>query len=220
MLLAITGGILSNFGYVLKIYGTELPMIDWELGIPLAIGGGILFGIGFLMEKKFKEKELPPVELDINNLGFVESALKKTRRRNLIVGIFLILFALCLVGVQSLPDTKTMGTGGIATLWVLCLICLLLGIWMFFQYAKLSNIRGSEIYHIIMLEPQTITRLDAQIFKSGVGKVGQAINATLFVDKKRLTTLSVSETELELLRQYLLRHNPGLDYKLASQTVR
>lgn len=207
----IAGGILGSFDFVLVIRGHELPTIDWTTGIICALIGLGLFSIGYLIQKKYGNIDAIVDEkptLNMSDLGFVVKALKKTRRRNFNMGIFMSLFGL---GMILLPLQSSEGAGVTIGLAIFGAICLLIGIMSFVQYNKLKNIETSEIYRLIMHTPQQITGLTAQVFRSGFGKVGQAINANIIVGKKTKGVLSITENDLELLRQYLVKHNPGLE---------
>lgn len=215
----IAGGILGSFDYVLVIKGTELPVLDWTEAIVCTLIGVLIFIIGYVLTKKYGDvdtvaEELP--KLDMGDLDFIIKALKKTRRRNFNMGFFLSLFGL---GMILLPLLSDEGAGIKIGLAVFGAICLLIGIVGFLQYNKLKNIETSEIYKLIMHTPQQITSLTAQIFTSGFGKVGQSINANIIVGKKTKGVLSITENDLELLRQYLVKHNPGVEFnKTVQQT--
>lgn len=217
--LGLAGAIVGSFDYVMVFKGQELPQIDWPTGLICAGIGIVFFGIGWMLTKKYGDIDAEaPVQatLDMNNLGFIHAALKKTRKRNLIMGIFLGLFGLAMV---ILPIQLDEGTGVTIGLMIFGALCLLIAILMFSKYNELRNIETSKIYKLIMHTPQQITALDLVFFKSGFGKVGQAINATIIVDKKMKGVLSITETDAELLNQYLLKHNPNLEVTRKVQTA-
>jgi hypothetical protein len=206
----IVGGILGSFDFVLVMRGIELPLLAPFGAIACVTIGLILFLLGHVLTKKFGDIDVIPTENPILNMGdlsFIVKSLKKTKRRNLMMGIFLSLFGLSMILLGLLSNE---GKGVTIGLSIFGTICLLIGMFSFSQYAKLINIESSEIYQLIMFTPQKITGLTGQIFRSGFGKVGQAVNASIIVDKKTKCILSVSENDLELLRQYLLKHNPNL----------
>ena len=213
----IAGGILGSFDFVLVMRGIELPLLDPIGAIACVVIGLILFLLGHVLTKKFGDIDVIPTENPILNMGdlsFIVQSLKKTKRRNLMMGIFLSLFGLSMILLGLLSNE---GKGVTIGLSIFGTICLLIGMFSFSQYAKLINIESSEIYQLIMFTPQTITGLTGQIFRSGFGKVGQAVNASIIVDKKTKCILSVSENDLELLRQYLLKHNPNLIFDKSTQ---
>lgn len=217
--LGIAGAIVGSFDYVMVFKGQELPQIDWPTGLICAGIGIVFFGIGWMLTKKYGDIDAEVLDtptLDMNNLGFINAALKKTRKRNLIMGIFLGLFGLVLI-IVALQMNDSMGV----TIGALIFggLCLLIGFLGFAKYNELRNIETSKIYKLIMHTPQQITGLDLVFFKSGFGKVGQAINATIIVDKKMKGVLSVTETDAELLCQYLLKHNPNLKVDRKVQTA-
>lgn len=213
----IVGGILGSFDFVLVMRGIELPLLDPIGAIACVVIGLILFLLGQVLTKKFGDIDVIPTENPILNMGdlsFIVQSLKKTKRRNLTMGIFLSLFGLSMILLGLLSNE---GTGVTIGLSIFGTICLLIGMFSFSQYAKLINIESSEIYQLIMFTPQKITGLTGQIFRSGFGKVGQAVNASIIIDKKTKCVLSVSENDLELLRQYLLKHNPNLIFNKSTQ---
>ena len=122
---------------------------------------------------------------------------------------------MCLFGIPLLifPAQMGEGSGMIIGMGIFGAICVLIGIFSFVQFNKLINIEQSEIYRLIMNTPQKITGLTVLMVTSGFGKVGQAFNATIIVDKKNKCVLSITETDLELLRQYLVKHNPNLEFE-------
>lgn len=206
----IVGGILGSFDFVLVMRGIELPLLDPFGAVACVTIGLILFLLGHVLTKKFGDIDVIPTENPILNMGdlsFIVKSLKKTKRRNLMMGIFLSLFGLSMILLGLLSNE---GKGVTIGLSIFGTICLLIGMFSFSQYAKLINIESSEIYQLIMFTPQKITGLTGQIFRSGFGKVGQAVNASIIVDKKTKCILTVSENDIELLRQYLLKHNPNL----------
>ena len=216
----LLGGILGMIDYVVVISGAELPKMDWAMAGIGMTAGAILYGLGYLMTKKFgdidTETTTESPKLDMKDLGFIVNALKKTRRRGILMGFFFSIFGLFMI---ILPVTMNETTGIIIGLGIFGALCLLIGVFGFVQFSKLKNIEMSEIYRLIMFTPQKITGLTAQIVKSGYGKIGQAINANIIVDKKNIAALSISENDLELLKQYLLKHNPNLVFETKVQTA-
>ena len=215
----IVGGILGSFDFVLVMRGIELPLLDPFGAVACVTIGLILFLLGHVLTKKFGDIDVIPTENPILNMGdlsFIVKSLKKTKRRNLMMGIFLSLFGLSMILLGLLSNE---GKGVTIGLSIFGTICLLIGMFSFSQYAKLINIESSEIYQLIMFTPQKITGLTGQIFRSGFGKVGQAVNASIIVDKKTKCILTVSENDIELLRQYLLKHNPNLIFAASNATL-
>lgn len=213
----IVGGILGTFDFVLVMRGIELPLLDPIGAIACVVIGLIIFILGHVLTKKFGDIDVISTEnptLNMGDLSFIVQSLKKTKRRNLIMGIFLSLFGLSMILLGLLSNE---GKGVTIGLSIFGTICLLIGMFSFAQYGKLINIESSEIYQLIMFTPQKITGLTGQIFRSGFGKVGQAVNASIIIDKKTKCVLSVSENDLELLRQYLLKHNPNLIFDKSTQ---
>lgn len=201
---AVAGKIADHFGYVLKVRGQGMPPVDWAMAGILVVLGAILYAIGFFLDRK-PEAESEPVRLDMTDLSFIEKAIKKTRNRSLWVGIFIVAFG---VFMMVLPSLDTESTPGVAIgVGIFGGICILIGGFILYQYLKLRNVRESEVYKKIMLEPQTITRFQTVVVQSQAGKSFNSTNVTLFVGTKKLTTLGVSDTDLELLKQYLLKHN-------------
>ena len=217
LFISIVGFILGCFDYVLVIKGAELPLVDGVMAIVLGVVGLAFFVGGHFMLKRAEKKDTTTTapQLDINNLEFIPKAIAKTRKRNMIVGIFLALFGVLIALVPFADDE--LGMGGIIGLGIFGALCFALGAFMLYKASKLINVEETDIYKTIMFEPKTITALHGQIFRSNVTKYGQAINATIFVGTKKLAILTVTETDLELFRQYLLKHNPGLDYKVDEQ---
>lgn len=204
---AIAGKIADHFGYVLKLRGQGLPPVDWAMaGFFLALGA-VFYAIGFFLDRK-PEPETEPVRLDMTDLSFIEKAIKKTRNRSLWVGVFMVAFGAFMLALPSLDAESTLGVA--IGLGIFGGICILIGGFMCYQYLKLRNIKESEIYKKIMLEPQTITRFQTVVVQSQAGRSFNATNVTLFVGTKKLTTLGLSDTDLELLKQYLLKHNSNL----------
>ncbi|MES2554641.1 MAG: hypothetical protein V4604_00745 [Bacteroidota bacterium] len=204
---AIAGKIADHFGYVLKVSGQGLPPVDWAMAAFFLTLGAILYAIGFFLDRK-PEAEAEPVRLDMTDLSFIEKAIKKTRNRSLWIGVFIAAFGALMLALPSLDTESTPGAA--IGLGIFGGICILIGGFMFFQYLKLRNIKESEVYKKIMLEPQTITRFQTVVVQSQAGKSFNSTNVTLFVGTKRLTTLGVSDTDLELLKQYLLKHNKDI----------
>ena len=207
---AIIGRMLAAFDYALVINNASLPLVDNAVAISLLVVGIIFYLTGSLMVKKFGDLDAPqaiPPTLDMADPGFVFNALKKTRRRNMVMAIFMGIFGLFMI---ILPLTLNEGTGVIIGLTIFGVLCLVIAGFGFSQFSKLRNIETSEIYRLIMHSPQQITGLNVQIFQGGIGKLGQSINAAILVDKKQKCVLQVNETELGLLTQYLLKQNPKL----------
>ena len=213
VLYSILGFIAGLFDYVLVLKGSELPLIDGAIAIVLVVVGAALFALGHFMLKRAERKEpegqhIP--QLDVNNLGFIESAIKRTRRRNFIFGFLLVIVGGFMGMIPFLDPEASPTSGGSIFIYVLVSLMVVMGIWMLEKAMKLLNIQDSDVYKTIMLEPKTITGLSAQIIRNQYTKHGTQINATLKVQDKKLAILSVSENELELLRQYLTKHNPQL----------
>ncbi len=222
VLVAIAGFIAGLSNYVLVIHGSELPLVDGGMAIFLGVLGAILFVAGHFMLKR-AEKNNPdavaPPQLDINNLQFIEKAIKRTRRRNYIIGISLLVFGGLMMCVPFLDPEADPSSGGSIFILCLCGLMIVLGGFMIFKAMQLNNIQESAIYKTIMLEPKTITGLDGLIIRNAYTKHGNQINANLFISTKKIAVLSVNETELELLRQYLMKHNPQLQYSVKEQVA-
>ncbi|HET6991737.1 MAG TPA: hypothetical protein VFJ43_10455, partial [Bacteroidia bacterium] len=97
--------------------------------------------------------------------------------------------------------------------YVLAAICLLIGFMAFMQFYKNRNIEDAPMYKLLMMEPQTVTGINAQSVTSKYGAGIKFINATLFVSNKQAGVLSVNENELELLKQYIEKHNSNLAFE-------
>ena len=161
----IVGGILGSFDFVLVMRGIELPLLDTFGAVACVTIGLILFLLGHVLTKKFGDIDVIPTENPILNMGdlsFIVKSLKKTKRRNLMMGIFLSLFGLSMILLGLLSNE---GKGVTIGLSIFGTICLLIGMFSFSQYAKLINIESSEIYQLIMFTPQKITGLTGQIFR-------------------------------------------------------
>jgi hypothetical protein len=206
---AAVGAIAAAFGYILIVNNQNMPLIDGSLALILIGIGAVLFIVGFVLQGK-ESGEAPPVVLDMGNLGFIENAIKKTRNRALFVGLFIGLFGVGMIGLLFLPEEDGVGTGGKIGLLIFGLLCILMGAFMVNQYSKLRNIKASVPYRVLMTQPQTITKYRTTVVESKAGKSFQAINLGLFVGEKALIALAVTETELELLIQYLKKHNPAI----------
>lgn len=204
---AVAGKIADHFGYVLKVSGQGMPPVDWAMAGFLAVLGIIFYAIGFFLDRK-PETEPEAVTLDMTDLGFVEKTIRKTRNRSLWVGVFIVAFGAFMLVLPSLDTESTLGVA--IGLGIFGGICILIGGFMCYQYLKLRNIKESEIYKKIMIEPQTITRFQTMVIQSQAGRSFHSNNVTLYVGQKKLTTLTVSDTNLELLKQYLLKHNPNI----------
>jgi hypothetical protein len=223
ILVAVLGFIAGLFDYVLTYNGTALPLVDGGMAIGLGVAGIILFLVGHLLLKRAEKsnpESITSPQLDINNLEFIEKAIKRTRRRNYIVGICLLVFGGLMICIPWLDPEADPSSGGSIFIIALCALMIGLGAFMIFKATKLNNIQESTIYKTIMLEPKTITGLDAQIIRSAYTKHGNQINASLFISTKKIAVLNVNEAELELLHQYLQRHNPQLQYTQKEQMVR
>lgn len=218
LFIALVGFILGLFDYVLVISGSELPLVDGAMALGLGIAGALFYAGGHFLLKR-QEKNAPDVipQLDINNLEFVTKAIKRTRRRNFIIGISLVIFAGLFIVIPFADPEADPSSGGSIFIFALAGLMVLLGFVMIAKAMKLSNIQDSDVYKTITLEPKTITALTVQIIRNGYTKYGNAINATVKVDSKKLAVLNVSESELELLRQYLVKHNPNLMYDVKEQ---
>lgn len=222
ILIGVVGFILGLFDYVLVLQGSEMPLVDGAMAVILGVVGAIMFAGGWFLEKRAEKKdpENRAPQLDINDLQFIEKAIKRTRTRNYIIGICLLVFGGLMACVPWLDPEADPSSGGSIFIICLCALMVTLGGLMIFKAMKLNNIQESDIYKKIMLEPKTITGLDAQIIRNQYTKHGTQINAGLFISTKKIAVLNVNETELELLRQYLLKHNPNLTYNVSEQQVR
>src|SRR5688572_4799213 len=83
MLVAVAGFICGLFDYVLVIKGSEMPLVDGGMAVALAVIGGVFFAGGWFMEKRAMKNDQEAVapQLNINDLGFIERSIKRTRRR-------------------------------------------------------------------------------------------------------------------------------------------
>ena len=215
------GGILGSFGYVVKIGGAVFPYINWMNGVVIIICGGLSYVIGFFLQKVSKPVQTQKPVLDINNLEFIIRALRKTRNRIMGIAIFLLLFTAIIIIVESVIDDKSGNVGGDVVINIILTLCGLGGVALFIKAYGNWKVRETKAYKVIMLEPQTITHLKVLVAQSGIAKgtnVGKFISANIFVGRKHLTMLSVSETDIELLKQYLERANPNLTYERTSQS--
>lgn len=221
ILVAVLGFIAGLFDYVLVLKGSELPLVDGPMAILFAVIGLVMYVTGYFMQKRAEKNNPENVvpKLDVNDLGFIERALARTRRRSLWMGSFLFLFGALFVCVPFLDEESEVGTGGLIFILVLAGLMLAMGGFMIYKAMKLANIQESDIYKRIMFEPKTITGLDALIVQSAYTKHAGAINATLFESTKKIAILNVNAEELELLRQYLLKHNPQLQYTSKKQVT-
>ena len=68
----------------------------------------------------------------------------------------------------------------------------------------------SKEWNLIMIEPHKIDEIKVQIFQNEMGKVNQAINVNFIRSNKIKAVLAVNEEQLHLLKQYLLKVNPGI----------
>jgi hypothetical protein len=217
---AILGYILGKFDYVLEINNAALPLIDGEVAIALIVVGIVFLALGFWLGKRAEKKDgastaIP--QLDINNLEFIEKAIRRTRRRNYIMGIFLFAFGGFMCWVPFVDPEADPSSGGSIFLYCFGGLVLILGGFMLFKAVQMNNIHNTTIYQTIMLNPKVITGLDVQIVQSAYTKHSKQINVHLFISTQKLAVLSVNDTELELLRQYLMRHNPNLQYSQNAQ---
>lgn len=222
VLVAVYGFIAGIFDYVLTINGSALPLVDGPMAILFAVIGLVMFALGYFMQKraeKINPDATAPPQLDVNNLQFIEKAIKRTRRRNYIMGICLIVFGALMICIPWLDPEADPSSGGSIFIICLCVLMIVLGGFMIFKAMQLNNIQESTIYKTIMLEPKTITGLDALIVQSAHTKHAGAINATIFISTKKIAVLNVNAEELELLRQYLLKHNPQLQYTAKKQVT-
>jgi hypothetical protein len=221
LLVAVLGYIAGKFDYIIVLKGAELPLIDGEVASGLIAFGLILtFGGHFLLKKaernSAERSEEKPI-LEFSNLDFIEQTLKRTRRRNYIMGIFFGAFGAFMIAVPFLDPEANPSGGGSLFLYGFGALVLSLGIFMLFKGIQLNNIQESPVYKTIMFNPQQITGLKIQIVQSAYTKHSKHVNAHVMIGAKALAVLSVNETELELLRQYLLKHNPQLDYSQSLQ---
>lgn len=217
LFVAVVGFILSQVDYVLVIRGNKLPVVDGAVAIALLVLGVFFFGIGYLLARKGAANEpvKPEIKLDMNNLDFIVRSIKKTGRRNLIIGIFLLAFGVAMFCVPFANGEGVSGAGNIFML-VFGLIMMFIATVAIYQFVKVSNVTESKIYKLLMLEPQHVTALHIAVFSSQINK---SINASIIADKKTISVLQVSEKELELLKQYLLKHNPGIEITQTGQQV-
>lgn len=158
--------------------------------------------------------------LDINDLQFVERAIKRTRRLNYIMGFVMLVISALFIAIPFLDPDANPASGGSITIISLGGVTAALGIFMIVKATRLSNIQDSAVYQTIMLEPKTITRLEVHIHRSAYTKRGSQTHVHLFSGEKKVAALTVSEAELSLLHQYLLRHNPNLKYSETEHLVR
>lgn len=223
LLVAVLGYIAGKFDYVIVLKGAELPLIDGAVASGLIVAGLILTFTGHFLLKRAEKKsaDLPeekPV-LEFSNLDFIEQTLKRTRRRNYFLGFFFVPFGGLIMAVPFL-DPEAHPSGGTSIfLYGFGALLLALGAFMMFKAIQLNNIQESAIYKTIMFSPQQITGLKIQVVQSAYTKHSRHINAHVMIGTKALAVLSVNETELELLRQYLLKHNPQLDLSQSVQKV-
>jgi drug/metabolite transporter (DMT)-like permease len=221
LLVAVLGFICGLFDYVLVIKGSELPLVDGAMAIVLGVVGVVLFGLGWFMEKRAEKKdpEIIAPQLDVNNLQFIERALKRTRRRSYIIGICLIAFAAFMIWIPFVDPEADPSSGGSIALMCFAGLVGVLGLFIIYRAAKLNNIQDSYVYKLIITEPQRITGLDGQITRSVYTKHSKAVYAHLSISTKKVAILAVSEAELELLRQYLVKHNPNLQFHITETSV-
>jgi hypothetical protein len=222
LFVAIVGFVLGLFDYVIEVNDSKMPLIDGPLAGILGVLGAVFFGLGYFMQKRAEKNdpENPAPRLDINDLEFIERAIRRTRRRNYIVGFCLLVFGGLMMCIPFLDPEANPSSGGSIFIYCLCALMIVLGVFMIFKATQLNNIQESSVYKHIMLEPKSITALDAQIIRNGYTKHGTQVNANIFISTKKIAVLNVNETELELLRQYLTKHNPNLQYSTKEQVVR
>ena len=101
---ALLGGILGSFDYALKIGGIALPMMNWSAALLSLIFGGLFYGVGIVAGKLAlnakNSVERQENKLALDDLSFIAKAIKRTRNRSLVLGIFSTVFAILLVLVD------------------------------------------------------------------------------------------------------------------------
>lgn len=216
LFVGVVGFILGLFNYVLVISGSPLPLVDGPMAIFFAVLGGLFFALGYFMQKRAEKKDdsQRAPQLDVNDLGFIVKAITRTRRRNFWIGLSLVVFAGLFIVIPFADPEADPSSGGSMFIFGLSGLMIALGIWMLFKAMQLMNVEDSAIYKTIVMEPRTITGLDAIIIHNRYTKHANQINAQLSVSTKKIATLAVSQSELELLRQYLQKHNPNLQYNV------
>ncbi|MFM2017547.1 MAG: hypothetical protein RL007_1203 [Bacteroidota bacterium] len=223
LLVAVLGYIAGKFDYVIVLKGAELPLIDGEVASGLIAAGLILTFAGHFLLKRAEKKSADHREektvIEFSNLDFVEQTLTRTRRRNYIMGIFFGAFGAFMIAVPFLDPEANPSGGGSIFLYAFGALILVLGVFMLFKGIQLNNIQESTVYKTIMTNPKEITALKIQVVQSAYTKHSRHINAHLMIGAKALAVLNVNETELELLRQYLVKHNPQLDFSQSVQKV-
>lgn len=221
VLLAVLGFILGLSDHVIEINRVALPLIDGGTAVVLIVIGLVMFFGGFFLEKRAvrnsPENAVP--QLELSNLDFIEKAIRRTRRRNYIIGFCMIVFGVLFVCVPFLDPEADPSSGGSIFIFVLAAVMITVGGWMLIKAIQLNNIQDSSVYQTIMLEPKTITGLNAHIVRSAYTKHSTQINANLLVGTKKIAMLNVKAEELELLRQYLVKHNPNLEFTTSEQVV-
>lgn len=218
---AVLGFILGLFNHVITINGAALPLIDGVMAIALGIFGALFLALGFFMQKRAEKKDIvqSAPQLDMNDLGFIVKAIKRTRRRNFWIGLSLVVFAGLFIVIPFADPEADPSSGGSLFIFGLAGLMIALGSWMLYKAMQLMNVEDSAIYKTIVMEPRTITGLDATIIHNRYTKHASQINAQLSVSTKKIATLAVSLNELELLRQYLQKHNPQLQYNVKEQVA-
>ncbi len=221
ILVSILGGILGSFDYALKIGGLALPMMSWPSALLSLIFGGIVYGFGVVAEKlasnsKNSSTKLEENKLALNDLSFIPKAIKRTRSRSLMLGVFSTVFAILLVLLTLFSNDEKTTTSMNVILLVIAVLCLVMGVLGFNKFIKHLKIEESDTYKLIMFEPRTVSTLKVHIVKS---KLNTSINANLLVGKKIKASLTVSETELQLLKQYLTSYNADLGFEKTEQRV-
>ena len=121
ILVGVVGFILGLFDYVLVLQGSELPLVDGAMAIVLCVVGGAMFAGGWFMEKRAvkNDPEVRTPQLDVNDLQFIEKAIKRTRKRTYIIGIFLLVFGGLMVCIPWLDPEADPSSGG--SIFIICL---------------------------------------------------------------------------------------------------
>lgn len=220
-IIGLLAGTLGSFGYALKIKDVALPILGWtEAGVLTAIGILLIY-TEHLISKNFSGSENASTSneatnLPMNDLGFISNTIKRTRNRSLMLGIFSSLLAALLTLVNFFSDQNEINSAGSISLLTLAFLCLLLGIVGFIKYFENRVIESSGIYKLIMLTPSKISELKAIVL---ISRGNISINAQLVSGNRTKAVLNVSEIELELLKQYLRKHNPQLAYEVMERKI-
>ena len=202
------GLIAGAFGYVLVLENATFPLINFNLAVILIPIGLLLIVIGWLISINTKDNAITPF-LDMNDLSFIEKVIRKTALRNFWVGLFLLVFGFILC-VTPLLDKQAISIGGNIFIIIFGSLCIFLGLFMIFKWAKMRIPQKSKEWNLIMIEPHKIDEIKVQIFQNEMGKVNQAINVNFIRANKIKAVLAVNEEQLHLLKQYLLKVNPGI----------